>query len=104
MSGPSLRDPAGRKRILAASSPGLAALLNVLPGLGAGYIYQRRWRPYWLNAALASLALWLDGLLGSPAAAEWEVGKAIPALAPLLGLALVTAGEAFLAARRARMT
>ena len=33
-----------RKAVLAASAPWLGALLNVLPGLGAGYLYQRRWR------------------------------------------------------------
>ena len=55
---PATADPAladlSRKQVLAAASPGLAALLNLLPGLGSGYIYQRRWRAYWICSALAT--------------------------------------------------
>lgn len=95
-------DPTERKRILAASAPWLAAALNVLPGLGTGYIYQRRWMAYWITVSLGALWVGLDAmalearLLGG----ELEMGAAVPGL---LALALVTAAEAFLAARRARM-
>ena len=27
----------------------MAVLLNLLPGLGTGYIYQRRWKEYWIT-------------------------------------------------------
>ena len=33
-----------RDQVLAASAGWVAVLLNVVPGLGAGYLYQRRWR------------------------------------------------------------
>lgn len=91
-----LQTPAAltRKQVLAASSPWVAAGLNVVPGLGTGYIYQRRWRPYWITALSGSL--WMALVAAGP----WELGSPIP---ELLGLSLVTAAEAFLAARRARM-
>jgi hypothetical protein len=89
--------------VLAASAPWLGALLNVLPGLGAGYLYQRRWRAWWITTLFGSIGVVLGGLSPTPA-----VEAAMPSV-PLLGLgvlvllALVTAVEAFLAARRARM-
>lgn len=96
-----------RREVLAASAPWLGAALNALPGLGAGYLYQRRWLAWWLTHGLA--LSWL--VLGR----HWGDGAAIlrpPAglldLSPrmLVGLALlglVSAAEAFLAARRSRM-
>ena len=85
--------------MLAASAPWLGALLNVLPGLGTGYVYQRRWRAWWITSLLAigwsavALALGPEGE-GAPAA------QIVPA--GLLALSLTTAAEAFLAARKAR--
>ena len=38
--------------ILVNSSSWVAALLNFLPGLGTGYIYQRRWKAYWIANVL----------------------------------------------------
>jgi hypothetical protein len=95
-----LSDPIHRKSILAASAPWLAACLNVLPGLGSGYIYQRRWRAYWLTVLLASMWIAVEALFSLPARGEWAMGNPISGL---LGLAGLTAVEAFLAARRARM-
>ena len=43
--------------IISSSSGWLSAFLNILPGLGTGYIYQRRWRAYWLTVLVSSL--WL---------------------------------------------
>ena len=43
-----------RQEILAASAGWVAVTLNVLPGLGAGYLYQRRWKAYWVTSALAN--------------------------------------------------
>lgn len=83
-----------RKEVLAASSPWVAAALNLLPGLGTGYIYQRRWRAYWTTALLGSLWLGVDAL------GTVELGNPIP---ELLALSLFSAVEAFLAARRSRM-
>ncbi len=93
--------------MLAASAPWLGALLNLLPGLGTGYVYQRRWRAWWINAALAGAGLLAGALAG---ASEWGAPEALPnhlavsAACPagLLLLSVLTASEAFLAARKAR--
>ncbi len=77
--------------MLAASAPWLGALLNMLPGLGTGYVYQRRWRAWWINTVLAGAWILTGALAESP---TWPAG--------LLLLSLLTASEAFLAARKAR--
>ena len=46
---------------LSLSAAWVASLLNLFPGLGTGYIYQRRWKAYWLTFAISGL--WV--LLGS---------------------------------------
>ncbi|MFN5697138.1 MAG: hypothetical protein ACK486_08925, partial [Cyanobacteriota bacterium] len=92
-----------RKRILAAASPWLAAALNAVPGLGTGYIYQRRWRAYWITSALATAWFGAGALLGADADPRLEPRQQLIGLAGLLMLAAVTALEAFLAARKARM-
>ena len=43
-----------REQILAASAGWVAVVLNVIPGLGAGYLYQRRWKAYWITSVLAT--------------------------------------------------
>ena len=91
-----------RKAVLAASAPWLGALLNVLPGLGAGYLYQRRWRAWWITTGLSS-AWFLLGALLQPDPSEIDPRTRLVGLGGLLLLAAVSAVEAFLAARRARM-
>jgi hypothetical protein len=91
-----------RKAVLAASAPWLGALLNVLPGLGAGYLYQRRWRAWWITSGLASGWFLLGSQLGTAPAADDPLTAWI-GLGGLGLLATLTAAEAFLAARKARM-
>jgi hypothetical protein len=91
-----------RKAVLAASTPWLGALLNVLPGLGAGYLYQRRWRAWWITTGLSS-AWFLLGALQQQDPAAIDPRSRLVGLGGLLLLAAVSAVEAFLAARRARM-
>ena len=43
-------DKLSKEQILASSSGWIASLLNFLPGVGAGYLYQRRWLPYFITA------------------------------------------------------
>ncbi len=45
-----------KDEVLASSSGWVASLLNFLPGLGTGYIYQRRWRQYFLT--FAAIIFW----------------------------------------------
>ncbi len=95
------------KTILAASAPWLGALLNVVPGLGTGYIYQRRWRAYWITTALATGWFLLGAVLGGGASAADlttpDPRNQLIGLGGLLLLAALTAAEAFREARRARM-
>ena len=54
-----------RVEILASSKGWVASFLNFLPGLGSGYLYQRRWKPYFLTIAAStawfSLGFFLQG-------------------------------------------
>ena len=92
-----------KQEILAASSAWVAVLLNLLPGLGTGYLYQRRWRAYWITSALATSWFGAGALLGGQAEAALNPGHQLIGLAGLLLLAAITATEAGLAARRARL-
>ena len=74
-------------------------ILNVLPGLGAGYLYQRRWKAYWITCALATT--WF--VLGQGANAAEEVQNQLVGLGGLVALAAGTAVEAGLAMKKARV-
>ena len=91
-----------KQEILAASSGWVAVTLNVVPGLGAGYLYQRRWKAYWVTSALATTWFVLGAVLGQDAAAAEELQNQLIGLAGLVALAAGTAIEAGLAAKKAR--
>ena len=92
----------GRDQVLAASAGWGAALLNVLPGLGAGYLYQRRWKAYWTTSALATAWFVAGAALGQNAAEEAETRNQLVGLVGLLLLAAIIAIEAGLAVKRVR--
>ena len=54
-----------RDEILASSKGWVASFLNFLPGLGSGYLYQRRWKPYFFtitcSTAWFALGFFLQG-------------------------------------------
>jgi len=91
-----------REQILAASAGWVAVVLNVIPGLGAGYLYQRRWKAYWITSALATAWFLAGALLGQNTDAAAETQNQLVGLLGLLALATVTAGEAGLAVKRVR--
>jgi hypothetical protein len=95
-----------REQILAASAGWVAVLLNVVPGLGAGYLYQRRWKAYWFTSALATGWFVAGALLArdatATATAAAEAQNQLVGLIGLLLLAAVTAAEAGLAVKRVR--
>ena len=91
-----------REQILAASAGWVAVVLNVIPGLGAGYLYQRRWRAYWITSSLASAWVVAGTIRGQGADAAAEVSIQLVGLIGLLVLAAVTATEAGLAVKRVR--
>ena len=90
------------KEILAASAGWVAVTLNLVPGLGAGYLYQRRWKAYWITAVLATGWFVLGALLGQGAEGSEEVQNQLVGLGGLVGLAAGTAVEAGLAAKKSR--
>ncbi len=91
-----------RDQVLAASAGWVAVLLNVLPGLGAGYLYQRRWKAYWITSALATIWFVAGAALAQGAAADAEQQNQLVGLLGLLLLAGITAAEAGLAVKRVR--
>jgi len=91
-----------REQILAASAGWVAMFLNVVPGLGTGYLYQRRWRAYWITSLLATGWFVAGALLARNADAAAEAQNQWVGLLGLLLLAAVTATEAGLAVKRVR--
>jgi hypothetical protein len=91
-----------REQILAASAAWVAVVLNVIPGLGAGYLYQRRWKAYWITSALAIAWFVAGAVLAQNADAAAESQNQLVGLIGLLLLAAVTATEAGLAVNKVR--
>ena len=91
-----------KTQVLAASAGWVAVVLNVIPGLGAGYLYQRRWKPYWITSMLATTWFLAGAVLGQNAAPDLETRNQWIGLFGLIALAAVTAAEAGLAVKRGR--
>ena len=91
------------KEILAASAGWVAVTLNLVPGLGAGYLYQRRWKAYWITAVLATGWFVIGALLGQGEQGAEEVQNQLVGLGGLMALAAGTAVEAGLAAKKSRV-
>jgi hypothetical protein len=88
--------------VLASSAGWVAVLLNLVPGLGTGYIYQRRWKAYWISSAITTSWFVLGAVLGQDQpSADLQRNQAI-GLAGLVLVAAITAMEAGLATRRSR--
>jgi len=87
-----------KDQILAASSGWVASLLNFFPGLGTGYIYQRRWLPYFLTTGAVIvwfvLGIFLQGDK-EPTQSDQLIG-----LAGLFFISVVTLIEANLAYKK----
>ena len=88
-----------RDEILASSKGWIASFLNFLPGLGSGYLYQRRWKPYFftITACIAWFALgfFLQGD-SEPSQSEQLIG-----ISGLFFISIVTIIEANLAFKKA---
>ena len=91
-----------KREILAASSGWVAVTLNVVPGLGAGYLYQRRWKAYWITTVLATGWFVIGALLGQGAEGTDEMQNQLVGLGGLVTLAAGTAVEAGLALKKSR--
>jgi len=87
-----------RDEILASSKGWVASFLNFLPGLGSGYIYQRRWKPYFFTITASTVWLALGFFLqgdSEPSQSEQIIG-----ISGLSFISLVTAVEANLAFKK----
>ena len=88
-----------KDEILLSSKGWVASFLNFLPGLGSGYLYQRRWKPYFLTIA-ASTSWFILGFLlqgnSEPSQREQIIG-----IAGLFLISIVTVIEANLAFKKA---
>ena len=91
-----------KKEVLAASAGWVAVTLNVVPGLGTGYLYQRRWKAYWITSALATSWFVLGVVLGQGAESAEDIQNQWIGLLGLVALAAATAVEAGLAAKKSR--
>ena len=91
-----------KKEILAASAGWVAITLNVIPGLGAGYLYQRRWKAYWITSALATTWFVLGAVLGQGAEDAQDIQNQLVGLVGFIALAAGTAVEAGLAVKKSR--
>ena len=88
-----------KEEILASSRGWIASSLNFLPGLGSGYLYQRRWKPYFLTIAASTawfaLGFFLQGD-SEPSPREQIIG-----ISGLFIISIVTVIEANLAFKKA---
>ena len=88
-----------RDEILASSEGWVASFLNFLPGLGSGYLYQRRWKPYFFtitaSTAWFALGIFLQGD-SEPSQNEQIIG-----ISGLFFISIVTVIEANLAFKKA---
>ena len=88
-----------KDEILASSKGWVASLLNLLPGLGSGYLYQRRWKPYFLT--IAASAAWFSLGVIFQGNKETAQNEQIIGVAGLFFISLVTVIEANLAFKNA---
>lgn len=60
--------------------------LDVLPGLGAEYLYQRRGKAHWITSSLATTWFVLEAVLGQDAEAAEELQKQLVGLGKACGV------------------
>ena len=92
-------DKLSKELILASSSGWVASLLNFFPGIGTGYIYQRRWLPYFITTG-AVTAWFVIGIIlqGDKEASQSEQ---LIGISGLFLISIVTTVEANLAFKKA---
>ena len=88
-----------REEILASSRGWVASLLNFLPGLGSGYLYQRRWKPYFFT--LTASAVWFALGIFLQGNSEPSQNEQIIGISGLFFISIVTVIEANLAFKKA---
>ncbi|MDC3160704.1 hypothetical protein OA514_02515 [Prochlorococcus sp. AH-716-G04] len=88
-----------KEQVLASSSGWVASLLNFLPGVGTGYLYQRRWLPYFITTGVVT-AWFVIGIIlqgeKEPSQTEQLIG-----ISGLFLISTITVVEANLAFKKA---
>ncbi len=93
-----MNDFLSKNAILASSSGWVAAVLNLFPGLGAGYLYQRRWIPYYLT--IGAITIWLGIGIALQINTDTNEKEQLIGLVGLLLISIVTAVESYLAYKK----
>ena len=92
-------DKLSKEQVLASSSGWVASLLNFLPGVGTGYLYQRRWLPYFITTGVVT-AWFVIGIIlqgdKEPSQIEQLIG-----ISGLFLISTITVVEANLAFKKA---
>jgi len=90
--------------ILAYSSGWVSALLNFFPGLGVGYIYQRRWKAYWSTTLVSSIWILIGfyDQLGVDPSDPAQTNNDLRSFIGLFSIAIFTAVEAWYAVKKAK--
>ncbi len=73
--------------------------MNFFPGLGAGYLYKRRWIPYFTTVAIATIWFTLGAFLANSETEPSEIERLV-GLGGLLFISITTMIEANFAYRR----
>ena len=93
-------DNLSKEQILASSSGWVATTLNFLPGLGAGYLYQRRWIPYFTTGGVAAGWFLLGLILNGEA--EPTKSQQLIGIGGLFLISIITMIEAKIAHKKAQ--
>ena len=88
-----------KNEILAASNGWIASFLNFFPGLGSGYIYQRRWIPYFLT--LGATTFWVAIRIILQDDKEPTQNQQLIGISGLLFISIITIIEANLSYKKA---
>ena len=88
-----------RNEILSSSKGWIASFLNFLPGLGSGYLYQRRWKPYFLTIAASTAWFALGFFLQGDS--EPSQNEKIIGISGLFFISIITVIEANMAFKKA---
>ncbi len=88
-----------RDQILASSKGWVASFLNFLPGLGSGYLYQRRWKPYFFT--ITAITAWFALGVFFQGDSEPSQSEQIIGISGLFFISIVTVIEANLAFKKA---
>ena len=92
-------DNLSKEQVLASSSGWVASLLNFFPGVGTGYLYQRRWLPYFITTGVVT-AWFVIGIIlqgdKEPSQTEQLIG-----ISGLFLISTITVVEANLAFKKA---